>query len=141
MNFRNFGRACFSGALLLVGTTGALVSPSPVAHAQGVSRADITGRWGSELGDSYILRPDSTYTFSTTFPGVTAISHSGTWRLGVGGALLLHATRRVVLEGHKRRVLRADKRFSLALAFRDAETLTFDGAYFHRPNRGRARGE
>jgi len=141
MKLRNLRRACLTGALLLLGTTGGFVSLSPVAHAQSVSHTNVTGHWQSELGNSYILRPDGTYTFSTTFPGATAISHSGTWRLRGGGALLLHATRRVVLEDHRRRVLRADKRFSLALAFRDMNTLTFDGAYFHRPNRGRTRGE
>jgi len=141
MKLRNFRRACLTGAWLVMGTTGAMVSTSPLAHARGVSRSDITGRWGSKLGDSYVLRSNGTYTFSTTFPGATAISHSGTWRLKSNSTLLLHASRRVVLEGQRRRVLRADKRFSIALAFRDPNTLTFNGAYFHHPNLGRTRGE
>jgi hypothetical protein len=123
------------GALLALGTTGALFQTPRLAQAQNVFRSDILGHWKSRLGDSYTLRSNGTYTFFT-IPGAKAISHSGTWSLrDHRTTLCLHATRRVVLEGRRRRTLRINKTFDLAITSRDPETITLDGAVFHRPIR------
>lgn len=135
MNLWN--RTAILGAILFSGAVGTATSP---AFAQRAFRADIVGNWKSNLNDFYTLRSNGTYTFATGFGGQGNVSHSGTWSLrNSGHTLRLHATRRVVLEGKRRRTLKANKNFSLEIESPDPETITLDGARFYRPRSGRAR--
>ena len=132
----------FWGIAMVVGlgATGTIVPTLRPAVAQRAFRTDLVGNWKSNLNDFYVLRSNGTYTFSTGMSDTGNLSHSGTWSLLNGGhTLRLHSTRRVVLEGRRRRTLRANKTFRLAIESPDPETITLDGARFYRPRSGRAR--
>ncbi len=133
---RNLHRALLMGALIASGTTGALFQTSNPAQAQNVFASDITGTWTGERKDVYILRSNGTYTFNTGDRSATNVSHSGMWILRDNRTTLrLRATRRVVREGRRRRTLRINKIFDLAITSRDPETITLDGDVFIRPIR------
>jgi hypothetical protein len=122
-------------------TTGTLVPTLRPATAQRAFRSDLVGNWKSNLGDFYTLRSNGTYTFTIGDKMMGNLAHSGTWSLTGGHTLRLHSTRRVVLEGRRRRTLRADKTFRLAIESPDPETITLDGARFYRPRTGRAHAD
>lgn len=132
------------GALIValgLGTTGTLPLLAPTsARADRAFRDDLVGEWITDSGESYTLRSNGTYTFKTGIKGSGNVSHSGTWSLRESGhTLRLHSTSRVVLERRKRRTLKANKTFRLAVENLDPETITLDKEEFHRPREGRAR--
>lgn len=123
-------------ALLASGTTGAFLQLTPAVHAQNVFASDITGTWTGEGKNVTILRSNGTYTFNTGNRLASNASHSGTWTLRDNRTTLrLRATRRVVREGRRRRTLRINKTFDLAITSKDPETITLDGEVFVRPIR------
>lgn len=125
--------------VLGLSATGTVIPTLQPATAQRAFRADLVGNWTSNLGDFYTLRSNGTYTFTIGDKMMGNLAHSGTWSLTNGGhTLRLHATRRVVLEGKRRRSLRSNKTFRLAVENLDPETISLDGAHFHRPRSGRA---
>jgi len=106
-------------------------------EAAGMTRSEMLGHWQSQNGDRYLFRSNGTYTFSKGNISAGNVSHSGTWRLGRGGKTLrLLATRRVVLEGHHRRTLRANKTFVMAIGSQDPQAgFLLSGQEFERPRR------
>jgi len=145
MNFQPI-RAATLAAFLILGQGVALF---PAAHpawaikaddyddngAAGMARSEMLGQWQSQDGDRYLFRSNGTYTFSRGDVSAGNVSHSGTWRLGRGGKTLrLLATRRVVLEGHHRRTLRAGKTFVMGIGSQDPQAGFLLGAQeFRRP--------
>lgn len=106
-------------------------------EAAGMARSEMLGHWQSQNGDRYLFRSNGTYTFSKGDVSAGNVSHSGTWRLGRGGKTLrLLATRRVVLEGHHRRTLRASKTFVMDIGSQDPPSgFLLSGQEFGRPRR------
>lgn len=107
----------------------ALVLSAPIVaqedgegDARGITRHELTGSWKSSASNAprfrsnstYIFRSNGTYTFLAGNRITGNISHSGTWILqAVGLKLRLHSTSRVVLEGRRKRTLKANKTFIL----------------------------
>ena len=136
---RNFKRTAMLWAILGAGVAGVLPLGSPqLAHADRAFREDLVGTWITDANEHYVFRSNGTYTFTTGITGSGNVSHSGRWSLlGGGRTLRLHATRRVVLEGKRRRTLKANRVFRLAIENLDPETITLDKEEFHRPREGR----
>ncbi len=127
----------FAGALFL-----ATPFQNDVARAQDAATlrrigSSFVGSWDNpRSGDRYVFRSNGTYTF-TNGPAKRAtgnVSHSGTWRISEyhsatsdndsdRGTLHLRATRRVVLEGSRRRTLKSNRRFTLPITSSDATGL------------------
>lgn len=106
-------------ALLLL--LSALLLPLSSARADEADMiASVSGLWRNSAGDAYRFQRNGTYTFSAGAAKRRAgnISHSGTWRLTGNGmhfdGFRLRSTRRTVLEGRRRRVLRSARVFNLS---------------------------
>jgi hypothetical protein len=142
-----------SAAILFALSSAISLSPNlPRVVAQS-SPAEYAGNhlinnWEARNGDRYVFRVDGTYTF---YAGPAKrksgnISHSGTWNLSgyrnstqesvVGTAqLTLHSTRRTVLEGRRKRVLRAKRTFKIRYLITQADGVsTFDKIPFYTPD-------
>ena len=114
-----------------------------VARADSASvRAELVGHWApvtrnggtNPRGDNYTLRSNGTYTFKAGAGkrDMGNLQHSGTWRVANNGRTLrLHATRRVVLEGRRRRTLSANRNFALSVVGPNPSgTVTLNGQEF-----------
>jgi hypothetical protein len=108
----------------------------------------LINTWEARNGDRYLFRVNGTYTFYAGRAKQRSgnISHSGTWRLGeyrnstqesvVGTArITLHSTSRTVLEGRRKRVLRANRTFKVRYLITQADGVsTFDKVAFYTPD-------
>ena len=115
-------------------------------HAFQSYSSGMTGRYyNPDTNDAYTFRSNGTYTFSAG-PAKRAggnISHSGTWKLSSywrgpadtsGATLNLRARTRVVMEGRRRKTLRAARTFKLKMAFPEVEdVIVISGARFVKP--------
>lgn len=122
--------------------SGAFLTPSlqtPVraqdyVDTASLSRREVVGSWHSARNNKYTFRGNGTYTFVTGNKASGNVSHSGTWKLGNSGRLLrLHATRRIVLEGRKRRTLKANKNFAFEIGTQDPQAGFLLGSEEFRP--------
>lgn len=107
------------------------------ADAEGLRalRRSLADTWlHRSNGDRYVFRSNGTYTFSAGRAKRRAgnVSHSGTWRLsnysgqapeGIAATVTLglRATRRTVLEGRRRKTLRANNRFTFPVEVTEAD--------------------
>lgn len=123
-------------ALLSLGlslATPAISHAEPDANYSRLRDQMLGSYYGLDTRENYRFRSDGTYTFTagTETSADGNISHSGRWSLlsyqlksgeTDDGTVQLRSTSRVVMEGHRRRTLKANRTFKLRVAIpKDAE--------------------
>ena len=135
-------------ALFVLGLS--LATPT-ISHAQRGAqynnyRAQMTGYfYNTDTKDSYNFRSNGTYTFKAGPEKSKGgnVSHSGRWSLlsyknmgadTADGVVQLRATSRVVMEGRRKRTLKANKKFNLTIGFGEVEgVIGISGQRFVEP--------